>query len=120
SPDYIGALRESVEAATGAPCLFLLAPCGDVGPRKGFVGDAAVADRNGRQLAWSALSAFESLPPDRTDFHYTGAVFSGATLGTWADRPQSEERHKAVERFDARTLTIPLRYVASLPTVAEA
>ena len=33
SPDYIGALRETVEATTGSMCLFLLAPCGEIGPK---------------------------------------------------------------------------------------
>ncbi|MDA1014026.1 MAG: neutral/alkaline non-lysosomal ceramidase N-terminal domain-containing protein [Planctomycetota bacterium] len=55
SPDYVGALRETVEQSTGAPCTFLLAPCGDVGPRYGFVGDTDVADRNGRQVGFAAL-----------------------------------------------------------------
>lgn len=47
SPDYPGVMREVVETATNAPCLFLLGACGDVGPRIGFVGDVTVADQNG-------------------------------------------------------------------------
>src|SRR4029453_11991738 len=62
SPDFPGAMREIVEAATGAPCIFLQGASGDLGPREGFVGDPAIADRNGRQLGHAALAALESLP----------------------------------------------------------
>jgi hypothetical protein len=44
SPDYVGAMRETVEQATGSLCIFTLGACGDLGPREGFVGDTAVAD----------------------------------------------------------------------------
>jgi hypothetical protein len=87
SPDYVGALREVVEQATGAPCLFLQGASGELGPREGYVGDTAVADRNGRQLAFAALSTLTSLPPAGTHFRYTGPVVSGATLGAWAYEP---------------------------------
>src|SRR5262245_3720330 len=50
SPDYVGAMREVVEQATGATCIFAQGACGDLGPKEGFVGDVAVADRNGREL----------------------------------------------------------------------
>ena len=87
SPDYVGALREVVEQATGAPCLFLQGASGELGPREGYVGDAAVADRNGRQLGFAALSAITALPAAGTRFRYTGPVVSGATLGAWAHEP---------------------------------
>ena len=38
SPDYVGAMRELVEQATDAPCLFIQGASGDLGPRDGFVG----------------------------------------------------------------------------------
>ena len=38
SPDYVGAMREVVEQATGAPCLFLQGASGELGPREGFCG----------------------------------------------------------------------------------
>ncbi|HBJ38407.1 MAG TPA: hypothetical protein DDZ51_27370, partial [Planctomycetaceae bacterium] len=83
SPDYIGAMREVVEQATSAPCFFIQGASGDIGPREGFVGDLAVADRNGRQLGYAALSAIEGLPPAKMRFVYAGPVVSGATIGTW-------------------------------------
>jgi len=87
SPDYVGALREVVEQATGAPCLFLQGASGELGPREGYVGDAAVADRNGRQLGFAALSTLTALPAAGARFRYTGPVVSGATLGAWAHEP---------------------------------
>jgi len=111
SPDYVGAMREEVERITAAPCVFLLGPCGDLGPREGFVGDPAVADRNGRQLAYAALSALTSMGPPATDFQYQGPVISGATLGTWAHVPFTDERWARVSRFSggAYTVELPLK-----------
>ncbi|HRJ43464.1 MAG TPA: hypothetical protein PL105_16375, partial [Caldilineaceae bacterium] len=92
SPDYVGALRETVEEATGAVCLFLLGACGELGPVQGFVGDTAVADRNGREVAYAALSALSGLGPPAADFVYTGPVVSGATLGAWDFVPHDAAR----------------------------
>src|SRR4029079_6419313 len=38
SPDYVGAMRETVEQPTGAPCVFLQGASAALGPREGFVG----------------------------------------------------------------------------------
>ena len=120
SPDFVGAMREVVEVATSAPCVFLQGASGDVGPREGFVGDPAVADRNGRCLGHAALSALEGLGPAGTDFHYTGAVFSGATLGTWAHRTWDAARREQAGQFRARRWSLDLDYRAGLPALAQA
>src|SRR5439155_22763962 len=83
SPDYVGATRETVEAAAGVPCVVLQGACGDLGPRRGFVGDVAVADANGRQLGYAALEALAGLAPTMTDLTYDGPVVSGPPLGAW-------------------------------------
>ncbi len=84
SPDYVGGMREIVEAHTDqAPCLFLQGASGDLGPREGFVGDPAVADKNGRYLGHAAVAALESMLPPRTALRYAGAVESGAPLAEW-------------------------------------
>jgi hypothetical protein len=87
SPDFPGSMREVVESATGVPCLFLQGASGELGPREGYVGDPAIADRNGRQLGFATLATLEALPPPGTKFVYAGPVVSGATLGTWEHRP---------------------------------
>jgi len=109
SPDYVGAMREKVEQDTSTTCVFLLGPCGDLGPKEGFVGDPAVADRNGRQLAHTALSALESMGPPATDFCYLGPVISaGAALGPWAWQPFSSERQAQVSKFTGGSYTVDL------------
>ena len=86
SPDYVGAMRETVEQATGgAPCLFLLGAAGELGPRRGYDDRTAVADANGRQLGYAALSALEGMLPPGKGLRFAGAVDSGATLATWEE-----------------------------------
>ncbi|QDU98328.1 neutral/alkaline non-lysosomal ceramidase N-terminal domain-containing protein [Lignipirellula cremea] len=116
SPDYPGAMREVIEQATSAPCVFLLGACGDLGPRDGFVGEVETADRNGRQLGYAALSTLEGLPPARTQFEYAGPVVSGATLGTWRHAPLSSQATTAAARFAVHRFHVSLPYQASLPT----
>lgn len=119
SPDYVGALRETVEATTSAPCLFLLAPCGDVGPRDGFVGETEVAERNGRQVGYAALAAIESMPAAATDYHYDGPVVSGATIGLWRYRPQTADRVEQTSVFRHRRCEVRLPYRKALPTCGQ-
>jgi len=108
SPDYVGSLRETVEEATGAVCLFLLGACGELGPTNGFVGDTAVADRNGREVAYAALSALSSLGPPAADFAYTGPVVSGATLGAWDFAPHDDTRIDQSSRMNGGLFAVHL------------
>ena len=120
SPDYVGALREVVERETNSPCLFLLAPCGDIGPRDGYVGDTSIADRNGRQVGFAALSVLAGMNPAETDHVYQGPVFSGATLGNWRHQPWPAERLASTAITKHSALTVPLPYLSSLPKLSEA
>ena len=119
SPDYVGAMREVVERETNAPCLFLQGASGDLGPREGYVGDTAVADRNGRQLGFAAISGLEAMPPAGTFFEYAGPVVSGATLGSWKHRSLSEAEKTRQQHFASKRFTTPLPYRVDLPTVNE-
>ncbi len=118
SPDYPGALRELVERETGATCVFLQGASGDLGPREGYVGDPAVADRNGRQLGHAVLATLEGLPPPGTRFEYLGPVVSGAMLGTWGHVPLDAAtlQQQAVWRW--RRWDVELPYRPDLPTAA--
>ncbi len=120
SPDYVGALRELVEAETGVPCVFLNAPCGDIGPEIGFVGDTEIADRNGRQVAYAALSALQSMPPANQAFQYQGPVLSGATLGDWRFEPMSAERLAETSVLRHHAEQVEFAYLPAVPTVADA
>jgi hypothetical protein len=108
SPDFVGAMRETVEEHTGAPCIYAQGACGDLAPRYGYTGDATVADQNGRWLAYAALSVLESMGPTGTDFAYQGPVISGATLGTWGHVPFTEERLAQVSEFGGGTFLVDL------------
>ncbi len=119
SPDYPGAMREIVEEATGSPCVFLQGASGDLGPREGFVGDPAVADRNGRQLGYAVLSALEGLPPPLTRFEYQGSVVSGATLGAWTHVALDESSRQSKARWRLRRWLVDLHYRPELPTVEQ-
>ncbi|HEY2893908.1 MAG TPA: neutral/alkaline non-lysosomal ceramidase N-terminal domain-containing protein [Pirellulales bacterium] len=117
SPDYVGAMRETVEATTGAPCLFLQGASGDLGPRHGFVGDTAVADQHGRELGYAALAALESLPAAGKRLEYRGPVVSGATIGVWDYAPLEPAQEAASQRFSAESFSIPLARRDDLPSV---
>jgi hypothetical protein len=115
SPDYPGAMRETVESAVNAPCVFLQGASGDLGPREGFVGDPAVADRNGRQLAYAALEVLQSLPPPGTRFEYAGAVESGAVIGVWRHAPCDNVQTQAASQWRMNRWDAPLPYRPDLP-----
>jgi len=119
SPDYVGAMREVVENATGAPCIFLQGASGDLGPREGFVGDHAIADRNGRQLGHAALSALEAIPPAGTRFTYAGPVVSGTTIGTWKHQPLDEASLRRHEAWSVKQWHVELAYRHDLPSLDE-
>jgi len=119
SPDFPGAMREVVEQVTGVPCLFLQGASGDLGPREGFVGDPAVADRNGRQLGYAVLSALTSLGPVGCQLVYRGPVVSGATLGVWDWKPCPDSESRLASRVDRVRETVEIAYRPGLPTAAE-
>lgn len=117
SPDYVGAAREVLEEAFGAPALFLQGASGELAPRDDYVGDPQVADRNGRQLGYAAAAAIEALPPAGTQFAYTGIVASGANLGTWCYRPCEPEQLASAGRLDAVLGGVDLTRKAELGVV---
>jgi hypothetical protein len=87
SPDYIGAMRETMEKATGATAFFLQGMSGDVAPRQQYVGDVEVADRHGRQLGFAALAALNDMEPAGNQLYFDGVVESGAPLAVWRHQP---------------------------------
>ena len=119
SPDFPGTVREIVERATGAPCVFLQGASGELGPREGFVGDLAVAEKNGRQLGYAALSVLESLPFTKVTYQYRGAVVSGATIGTWAYRPMRNEELQKLSIWSSWRGAIDLPYRSDLMPLDE-
>ena len=106
SPDYIGAMRTTIESSTDAIAFFLQGASGDVAPRYQYVGDPAVADRHGRQLGFAALATLESMEPPKTQLVYSETVESGAPLAVW--------KHRSCEcspliRMIQRTVELPIK-----------
>lgn len=120
SPDWIGAMRETVEGITGGMCLFVQGASGELGPKEGFVGDWAVADRNGRQVGYAVATTLESLPPATgTRFVYAGPVISGTWIGTWKHEPQTEVANEERQAWRWSQPIVDLTYRAELPTMEE-
>jgi len=93
SPDYVGAMREIVEGATGGvPCLFLGGAAGDLAPRRQYAGDPAVADQNGRQLGYAALSTLNGMLPPGSALEFERVESSGTALGRWHLTPVAADR----------------------------
>lgn len=87
SPDYVGRAREMVEAATGAPMLFLLGACGNVAPKIQYSADTSVADRNGEMLGYATLGTLAGMLPPATEYQFTEVITSGTNLGGWSSVP---------------------------------
>lgn len=114
SPDFVGAMRQVVQDASGgAPCLFLQGASGDLGPKEQYTGDVAVADANGRHLGSAAVAALMSMRPPRRRLAYQGPVESGAPLGVW--RSESFEPSTCVR---ASRQEVPLR-LKPMPSEAQ-
>ncbi len=119
SPDWVGAMRSVVEQNEGGVCLFLQGASGDLGPREGFVGDTAVADRNGRQVGFAALSALATFPPSSTEYRYAGPVISGTAIGTWRHEPLTADDQVSQLQWHWENLVVDLPYRHDLPTIEQ-
>ena len=106
SPDYVGAMRETIEQATGAPALFLLGACGDLAPRYQYVADPEIADRHGRQLGFAALATLHGMEPSGTRLAFAKTVESGAPLAVWEHEPCELSQ---VLRVHQTTVELPLK-----------
>ncbi len=115
SPDYVGAMREVIEANTEqAPCLFLQGASGELAPAEQYTGDTGVADKNGRVLGYAVLSVLAEMPPPRYGLHYGGVVESGAPLATWVREPTTPSSQLA-----ALCQPVSIEIKDDLPTIAD-
>ena len=87
SPDYVGAMRETMQQSTDAPAMFMLGACGELAPRYQYVGDPEIADHHGRQLGFAALATLHGMEPPGTRLVYAETVESGAPLAVWKHQP---------------------------------
>ncbi|HEY6483357.1 MAG TPA: hypothetical protein VIY54_07505 [Steroidobacteraceae bacterium] len=114
SPDYVGAMRETIEKETGGvPCVFLHGASGDLTPRRSFEADVAAAERNGLEIGHAALGVLASMYPPGIGLEWIGIEESGTKLAVWRERPFAA--NCAVE---ARQVTVPLA-VVDMPSKEE-
>ncbi len=110
SPDFVGAMRNRVESATGdAPCLFLQGASGDLSGPVQYLADPARADRYGDALGHSALGVLGTLPPPGTALGLDRTVESGAPLALWDEVPGtwSSQRSAVTSDVDVRLRELP-------------
>ncbi len=87
SPDFVGAMRETVEAHSGgALCLFLQGASGELAPRVQYTDDVHAADAHGRELGHAAVAALEGMLAPGTALAMEEVVESGAPLAMWKAR----------------------------------
>lgn len=81
SPDYPGVLRDVFEQHVPAPCMFLQAGGGNVGPLRGFLGGTEEVEREGAILGLEAAKTFLLTDTLHRRSKVTSVVESGAPLG---------------------------------------
>jgi hypothetical protein len=113
SPDWVGAMRETVEQHTDAPCLFLQGASGELAPAEQYVTDTAIADRHGRRGGFAAMSMLEAMDPPGVQLSYDGVVESGAALAVWRNRPVRVSDAITAHQIDVE---LPLK---PMPQIAE-
>ena len=100
SPDYIGAMREIVERDTdGAMCVFMHGASGDLTPRRSYEAKTEVADQNGRELGYAALSVLSGMLSPGQQLQYRGVEESGTPLGIWRLTPRTDVSTQLSGRF---------------------
>jgi hypothetical protein len=115
SPDFPGAMREVVEHATTAPCLFLQGASGDLGTAAQHGSDPAVADRLGRRLGHAVLGVCEAWPDPLLVLDQV--VESGAPLGIAHAHPPPES---GAMRASLTPVVLGLKSLDSLATIEAA
>ena len=113
SPDYVGAMREEVESAYSAPCLFLQGASGELGPKVQYTDDTDVTDAQGRGLGLAVVSILSTLPSAGAGLVLSDVIQSGAPLAIWAEQPGQWPRATARA---TRAVAVEIK---PLPSIAE-
>jgi neutral ceramidase len=90
TPDYPGVVRQVVERATGALCLYLQGAAGNTHAVVDYVGDPAVYRRLGAILGHEAAKVALRLQTVPRRERLVKVLESGAPLGIYADEPVGE------------------------------
>ena len=116
SPDFVGEMRATIEAAGGGLGLFLQGASGELGPRYQYVGDPAVADSHGREIGHAVIATLHAMEPPGQRLVYDRVVESGAPLATWRREPAVATPRSTSLAAIRRTVDLPLK---DWPSAAE-
>lgn len=116
SPDFVGEMRSTIEREGAGLGLFLQGASGELAPRYQYVGDPAVADSHGRELAHAVLATVHAMEPPGQSLVFDRVVESGAPLATWRRelRPATPLMQSLAAK--RRTVDLPLK---DWPSAAE-
>lgn len=114
SPDYIGMARMMVEAATGAPMLFLQGASGELSPRNQYSGETELADKNGKILGHAILTTLAAMQSPGHGLKWQGVVQSGAPLGEWHEEPVRGSDECVEVRLNAKVRVKELKSINQL------
>src|SRR3954451_10421208 len=107
SPDWPGHLKRTVEAITGATCLFAQGATGNIGPGPdGFTDDVSVVRRIGGEVGCEAARVYLGLQIPAVQHRHERLWESGAPLGKWTREVLPEP--DPVVRIMSREVMLPL------------
>jgi hypothetical protein len=116
SPDFPGAMRSTIEREGAGLGLFLQGASGELSPRHQYVGDPAVADSHGRELAHAVLATVHAMEPPGQALLFDRVVESGAPLAAWRREPRPVTAMMKSLAAMRRTVDLPLK---DWPSAAE-
>lgn len=85
SPDFVGSMRELINTYANVPILFLQGASGELSPADQYTGDVAVAEKNGKILGFSVLSALQCMGEAGYSRVLSSIVESGAPLAVFSE-----------------------------------
>ena len=118
SPDFVGEMRSTIEGAGAGLGLFLQGASGELSPRYQYVGDPAVADAHGRELAYAVLATVEGMEPPGQELVFDRVVESGAPLARWRRQPRPVTPRMRSLAAKRRAVNLPLKDWPSTATLA--
>lgn len=113
SADWPGHLKRTVEALTGATCLFAQGAAGDIGPGpEGYTDDPRVIRRLGARIGAVAAEVYFGLAVPPVTYRHKQVLESGAPLGVWVAEESLGPR--PMVRTVTEMIELPLRAQPSL------
>jgi hypothetical protein len=108
TPDFPGVVKQVVEQATGAPCLYLQGAAGNIGPIRGVArGGLREYKKLGAILGHEASRLWWEIETEPRRERYAGTLESGAPLAMYDDEPVATAG--TAMRVGTRAMRLPLK-----------